>query len=314
MNPTKYTDLEHESEERMTPLVETLWPAGESGIISGPPEAGKTWYAFAEAIGLALGLPVLGTFAVPARKRILFYEEEANGAANRRRVHAVLRAYGASERLYELCQWLKVVSFHGVRLCDPEHVAELGRVIDDSKAEVVYLDSFFRMMPGQDLAGNKAATLALSNLDNLARQHSVVFRIVHHDTKAGDSLYGSQALMAWRRDGLQISEGGKLRYQGNNAGPLLLGRMQLDFDDETGSLTAATCELVATAAAKVAQALSDTPTSVEAIAKIAKVSESSVKQILPKLAASRLAEPAGKAPAGANGGRPAMLWRTPALA
>src|SRR2546425_12968076 len=106
MSPTKYTNLEQESEDRMAPLVETLWPAGESGIISGPPEVGKTWYAFAEAIGLALGLPVLGTFTVPARKRVLFYEEEANEAANRRQVHAMLRAYDASDRLHELSQWL----------------------------------------------------------------------------------------------------------------------------------------------------------------------------------------------------------------
>ena len=307
MNPTTYTDLlRAESEDRVAPLVETLWPAGESGIISGPPEVGKTWYAFAEAIGLALGLPVLGAFTVPARKRVLFYEEEANGVANRRRVHAVLRAYGASDRLAELAQWLTVVSFHGLKLCDPEHVAELGRVIADTRAEIVYLDSFFRMMPGQDLSGNKAPTLALNNLDALARKHGVVFRVIHHDTKTGETLYGSQALMAWRRDGLQISDGGKLRYQGNNAGPLMLGQMKLEFDDETGGLTTATCATVASAEAKVAQVLSDAPAGVEAIAKAASVSVSSAGHILPKLVASRIAEPVVTV---SNGGRPARHYR-----
>ena len=308
MSPTKYTDLEHESEDRMAPLVEMLWPAGESGIISGPPEVGKTWYAFAEAIGLALGLPVLSAFGVPARKRVLFYEEEGREDANRRRVRAMLRAHGASERLHELTEWFKLVSFHGLVLCDPEHVAELGRVIEDSRAEIVYLDSFFRMMPGQDLSGNKAPTQALNHLDALARRHGVVFRIVHHDTKAGDSLYGSQALMAWRRDGLQISEGGDIRYQGNNAGPVLLGRMRLEFDEATKALTSGRCEPIAPAEFKIAQALTEVPASVDAIAKLAKVSASSAGHILPKLVASRLAD---VVMAPSTGGRPARLYRRP---
>jgi RecA-family ATPase len=235
MNPTRYTNFVQESEEpMMTPFVETLWPAGEPGIISGPPEVGKTWYAFAEAIGLALGVPVLGTFAVPTRKRVLFYEEEASGSANTRRIRSILRAYGAADRLEELGKWLTVVSFHGLQLCDPKHISELGRVIEETKAEVVYLDSFFRMMPGEDLMGNKSATLATANLDGLNRRHGVVFRVIHHDTKQGDTLYGSQSLRGWRRDGLQISEGGKIRYQGNNAGPLVLGQMKLEFDEGPG--------------------------------------------------------------------------------
>ena len=292
----------------MAPLIATLWPAGESGIISGPPEVGKTWYAFAEAIGLALGLPVLGTFVVPARKRVLFYEEEASEGANRRRVHAMLQAYGASDRLHELSQWFTVVSFHGLKLCDPEHVAELGRVIADTRAEVVYLDSFYRMMPGQDLSGNKAPTLALKNLDDLARRHGVVFRVVHHDTKTGDTLYGSQALMAWRRDGLQIGEDGKLKYQGNNAGSLTLGQMRLEFDDATGSLTTATCASVASAQTKITQALSDTPASVEAIARAAGVSASSAGHILPELVESGLAADVMTV-SGPAGGRPAKHYQ-----
>lgn len=303
----KFTNLEHEGENQLSPLVETLWPAGESGMVSGPPEVGKTWYAFAEAIGLALGLPVLGAFAVPERRRVLFIEEEASEAANRRRVHDVLRAYGASDRLHELTEWLSVVSFHGVQLCEPASIDELGQAINDSRAHVVYLDSFFRMMPGQDLMGNKAATQALSNLDRLARQYDVVFRVVHHDTKHGDSLYGSQALMAWRRDGLQISEGGQIRYQGNNAGSLPLGRMQLEFDDETGALTAASCTPVDSAEARIAKVLSAGPASAEAIATAAKVSTEYARRVLP-----RLAERAGQV-SGTNG-RPGTLWalRAPA--
>jgi AAA domain-containing protein len=307
MNSTKYTDLIHEENgDLMTALVDTLWPAGESGIISGPPEVGKTWYAFAEAIGLALGVPVLGAFAVPRRKRVLFYEEEAGAAANRRRVHAVLRAYGASDRLQELADWMTVVSFHGLQLCDPEQIEELGRVIQDTRAEVVYLDSFFRMMPGQDLQGSKASTLALRNLDELARRHGVVFRVVHHDTKAGDSLYGTQALMAWRRDGLQITQDKKIRYQGNNAGQLVLGQMRLEFED--GVLTAVGCTGVESAETRVAEALQDAPESVEAIADRAGVSVSSAGHLLPKLAASGRAAFVVAGPA-AGGGRPGRRYR-----
>src|SRR5262249_9242818 len=212
--------LHEEGEDLMRPLVDTLWPAGESGIISGPPEVGKTWYAFAEAIGLALGLPVLCTFAVPTRKRVLFYEEEAQDGANRRRVQAVLRAYRASDRLRELSDWFKVVSFHGLKLCDRDEITELGRVIAETRSEVVYLDSFFRMMPGQDLLGSKAATQALNNLDALAREHGVVFRVVHHDRKGDATLYGTQALQAWRRDGRQFTQGEQVRYQGKNDVPV----------------------------------------------------------------------------------------------
>jgi len=128
------------------------------------------------------------------------------------------------------------------------------------------------------------------------------------DTKAGDSLYGSQALMAWRRDGLQISEGGNIRYQGNNAGPVLLGRMHLEFDEATKALTSGRCEPIAPAEFKIAQALTEVPASVDAIAKAAKVSASSAGHILPKLVASRLAD---VVMAPSIGGRPARLYRRP---
>src|SRR5207237_10378842 len=121
-----------------------------------------------------------------------------------------------------------------------------------------------------------------------------------HDTKTGDTLYGSQALMAWRRDGLQLSDDGKLKYQGNNAGSLTLGQMRLEFDDATGRLTTATCASVASAETKVAQALSETPAGVEAIARAARVSVSSAAHALPKLVKSRIAEPVvvGSGPSG----------------
>jgi hypothetical protein len=107
--------------------------------------------------------------------------------------------------------------------------------------------------------------------------------------------------MAWRRDGLQIAEDGQIRYAGNNAGAVALGKLELEFDDETGALLAARAEPVETAEVRIARALTDTAESVEAIATRAGVSVTRTRQLLPRV---------GKPDSNprATGGRPATFW------
>lgn len=224
----------------MTPLIETVWPAGESGIICGAPEVGKTWYAFEEAICLAMGWTVLQHFAVTERKRVLFFEEEAETAPSaRNRVDGILRSHGVLDNpsiRQELTEWFTLVAFPGIRLCDPNDIDRIADTVEATNAEVIYLDSFFRMMPGKELGASGAVTQALGHLDDLARHYRVRFRVLHHLTKDSHSLYGSQALAAWRRDGLRFDElaGGftTVRYEGNNAAKAPLGQIRLEFADK----------------------------------------------------------------------------------
>jgi AAA domain-containing protein len=222
----------------MEPFVETLWPAGESGIISGQPECGKSWFAFEEGVCLAMGWDVLGRYKVPARTRVVVIEEEAsNDRAAKWRVFDVLKAHDRfdHETRRELAQWFQVAPFSGLRLHEQDGYETLRVTVEATNAEVCYLDSFFRLTPGADLERSLAASLALNHLDRLEHEFGTRFRVVHHDTKDGRSLFGSQALRGWRRDGLSFSQRTaagvtRIDYGGNNGAPVQLCCMVTEFD------------------------------------------------------------------------------------
>jgi RecA-family ATPase len=77
--------------------IDALLSSDGGGRIGGEEKLGKSYYALHEALSLALGLPVCGRFTVPARRRVLFVEEEDSSLVDDRvalehRARPVLRS------------------------------------------------------------------------------------------------------------------------------------------------------------------------------------------------------------------------------
>jgi hypothetical protein len=90
---------------RLDWLAQGFLVRGTHGEIAGPEKSLKSHLALALAVGVALGVPVLGRFAVPERQRVLVLVGEGGERAFLRLVARVAEAYGAPTKA--LVRWLR---------------------------------------------------------------------------------------------------------------------------------------------------------------------------------------------------------------
>jgi hypothetical protein len=77
--------------------VDDVWPEGASGLIAGPPKAGKSTFALELAISLSCGVPFLGLFDVPRRMfgtSVTYIQAENSTSRVRRDLDEILTARG----------------------------------------------------------------------------------------------------------------------------------------------------------------------------------------------------------------------------
>ena len=197
-------------------MVEALWPLKASGILLGPDKAGKTQYALEEALCLATGWPVLGRYAVPKPRRVLFIEEEDTSERCRRRLFDLIqmRGHNGPELLEELRKTgkLTLIVQNGFRLTDPEWVAELRRVVSEAQLDVVYLDALGRMT-GQKIDRSDDMGPVVETLGSFTRELRAVVRLIHHtnkgakwhDTSTVRDGAGHHGLASWNEAALLFS-------------------------------------------------------------------------------------------------------------
>ncbi len=199
------------------PLVEGVLSNDGGGWISGEEKLKKSFYALAEA----LGLPVCGRFAVLVRRRVMFIEEEDSPARTYRRVQALLRGYGLDPDdpavRADLDAWFRILVWSGFTLDAPLQIDQLARTIATFQPTVVYLD-VLRKLTTKDLNKADQAGALLKILDDLRREHGVLFRVLHHNRKIQGSyragrgsqeLSGSYQLGAWGENSLFFEPIGK---------------------------------------------------------------------------------------------------------
>ena len=190
--------------QKRPPLIEGLMNADGSGWIAGEEKLGKTYYALA----LALGQPVLGRFAVPARLRVVFIEEEDPPRRAHARVRAPLRGYGLDpddpDLRRELNAWFRIEVWSGFTLDASVWLERLDATCAQFRPAVIYFD-VLRKITKKDINKLDQASEILEALDNLRRHYGVIARLLHHNRKGqgprmgrgSQELAGSYALGAW---------------------------------------------------------------------------------------------------------------------
>ena len=194
-------------------FVEGILSAHSVGWIAGEEKLGKTFYALEEALCLATGESVCGRFRIPARRRVLFIEEEDPIQRVQARLRALLQGHNLdlnkSSVQAQLRKQFRIEVWAGFSLDDQDQVDRLRLTLAEFKPEVVYLDCL-RKLTLKDLNKANEASALLATLDELRRQYGVIFRVIHHYRKnqggrvgrGSQELGGSFVLSAWGEDSL----------------------------------------------------------------------------------------------------------------
>jgi hypothetical protein len=197
----------------LEPIVEGLLYTDGGGWIGGEEKLGKSYYAVEEALSIALGLPVCGRFPVPKRRRVFFIEEEDPPRRLHARINALLRGKGLDPTdpalRADLDAWMRLAVWVGFSFDAPALVARLDATCRTFHPAVIYGD-VLRKLTLRDLNKGAEAGALLATLDQLRREHGVIFRILHHYRKTqgfragrgSQELGGSFQLGAWAENSL----------------------------------------------------------------------------------------------------------------
>jgi len=227
--------------------VEGILSDDGGGWLGGEEKLGKSWWAIEEAVCLALGLPVCGRFAVPARRRVVLLEEEDSPRRVRRRLRALLRGKGldpdAPAVRADLNAWLRVSVWSGFTLDNAAMVAEVRGVITDFRPSVVYVDCL-RKVTAKNLNHADEASALLAVLDDLRREFACVFRLIHHYRKqqgfrtgrGSQEIGGSYVFGAWGENSLFFEPIGckagvvRVEVQSKDGAPVPPFRLRLETE------------------------------------------------------------------------------------
>jgi hypothetical protein len=250
----KTMDAPQETQMRNV-MVERLWPDKASGLLLGPDKSGKTFYALEEAICLASQQKVLGEFAVPTRRRVLYISEEDTQERLQRRVYDILGVHGSVDPVAEAkalmaTGGLTIYIGNQIRLDDETQMVKLEGVLRDNAIDVLYLDALGKMTKQQISHDHDAGKLI--DLFSRLEATGASLRVVHHTSKAKRNGWtpdtatvrdasGHHAFADWarssllfsRRKAVEISPKPNLiveaptlvRFEGSDGAPVVIGSM-----------------------------------------------------------------------------------------
>jgi len=190
------------------PFIEGILTSDGPGWIAGEEKLGKTIYALAEAVSLALCVPVCGRFPVASRRRVLFIEEEDSPRRTHTRLRALLRGHGLDPDdaavQADVDAWFTIAVWQGFTFDQAPMIARLETTIAQLQPAVVYLD-VLRKLTAKSVRDDVDMSPILAILDDLRRRFGCLFRVVHHYRKGqgfrtgrgSQELGGSYVLGAW---------------------------------------------------------------------------------------------------------------------
>lgn len=112
---------------------------GDAALLVGEPEIGKSWLFMELAVCCALGLPVLGHWAIP-RTKVLMIDEENPREELHRRLYNVVRAHEGNPD--ELKVWLAMTeSCQGFSFRDRARIRALHELVEEQRPDLILLDS-----------------------------------------------------------------------------------------------------------------------------------------------------------------------------
>jgi hypothetical protein len=193
-------------------LIDSLLALRDVGFIAAEPKLAKSWLAYLLALCLATGQPFLG-FKVPARRRVLLMSEEDSRRRLARRTRQLLTGMGGVQPDDE---WLRFTSRTGFKLDVPAWVDRLRAELAAFRPAVVIMD-VLRRLHDQDENSNQDMGQLTNTLNDLRREFSSGFLILHHNRKlsqgngkrgrGGQEMSGAGVLHGWSEAALYITKG-----------------------------------------------------------------------------------------------------------
>ncbi len=204
-------------------LVESLLEQGTIGFIGGEPKLTKSILGLHIAICLATGSPVLGQFAVPVKRRVLYIQEEDGEFLVKRRIADFVKGVGGRQLPMPEDAYLRYAIRIGFRIDNLEWQARLQAELQAFPADEVLMDVFNKIHCKEENS-QPQMTEVMNVFEKTRREFGCGFRIVHHFRKAGGQgassrgnqrLRGSSVLGGWSENSLYLSPsaGGLLRVE-----------------------------------------------------------------------------------------------------
>lgn len=187
--------------EPLTWAVESLWVAGEIGLLVGDGGSFKSTAALAMAGAMAGGYPVWGKFAAAQRPALIVSAEDSISVVLMR-LRALIRGHGWDAT--RVLANLHVVATPDATLSDPRWQDHLLREAERVSAGMVVLDPWADLIGG-DENSNSDARPVIKWARRLGAETGAAVPIVHHagkqgqDKRALDRIRGASALPSGAR-------------------------------------------------------------------------------------------------------------------
>lgn len=193
-------------------------PADSLGAIYAPPGVGKSFYALSLSLELALGGEWIEPLGEP--RRVLYLAAERSTEIRDR-----AEAWQAHTGRKIPDTWSLLGPRRAPQLTVPTQVEALERVISDTGAQVVVLDTYARMTLGLEENATGPTGLVLEALDRIRQATSggIVLAVHHTGKDTSKGLRGSIAFLGAVDFSIEITStgAGRIRAQvkKSNAGP-----------------------------------------------------------------------------------------------
>lgn len=163
-------------------LVKSLWMGGSHGQLAGAAKSGKSYLGLALAVGVASGVPVLGTFEVPEQLPVLAYVGEGGLNPFLLRLERMASAHGIDD--------VGDLPFHPVQatapVTSPEFQAGLRDNLERYRPGLVWLDPLYSYFePGLNAASLFDMGRMLNAVSGPCNEASAALIINNHFNQTG---------------------------------------------------------------------------------------------------------------------------------
>jgi hypothetical protein len=197
--------------------VEHFLPASANVLIAAYPKSHKTNLLIAASVALALGVPALGRFAVPARRRVGLVLMEGAAHQLRRRIVRICEGYGRNPA--DLDGWLYIWFRPRLKFADAAAMRDLATHIRTCGLDAIGVDCWAPVATGNsnDADDVSAQLDAFADLRSGSENPGLSVVLIHHARKTQngasgegritDLIRGSGGFGAWYDLGIALSRG-----------------------------------------------------------------------------------------------------------
>jgi hypothetical protein len=156
------------------------------GVDTGELKTLKSYFGMARMIGLAAGVPILGRWDVPERRRVLCYVAEGGRIPFTRRLIRMCEAHGVD--VHDLDGWLEPI-FDAGPLDSVAFRDSLRCHLTDYRPAFVHLDPLYPFQP-MAVDSNRLAQvgLMLNDIQSIVAEHDATFWITAHMNQSGQGF------------------------------------------------------------------------------------------------------------------------------